>query len=108
MIQEGHARNARTYELAYQNLERYAGTTKVMFSQITSSFINGWIKSLSSTARAKEQYPVCVRQIFKQALIDYNDYDTGNIRITTNPWPKVKIPKSDTPRKRAISMLRAA
>ena len=104
MIQEGHARNARTYELAYQNLERYAGTTKVMFSQITSSFINGWIKSLSSTARAKEQYPVCVRQIFKQALIDYNDYDTGNIRITTNPWPKVKIPKSDTPRKRAISM----
>ena len=35
---------------------------------------------------------------------DYNDYDTGNIRITTNPWPKVKIPKSDTPRKRAISM----
>lgn len=104
MIQEGHARNARTYELAYQNMELYAGSNKIMFSHITSSFINGWIKSLSSTARAKEQYPVCVRQIFKQALLDYNDYDTGLIRITTNPWPKVKIPKSDNPQHRAITM----
>ena len=104
MIQEGHARNARTYELAYLHLERYAGTNKVMFSHLTSTFINGWIRSLSSTARAKEQYPVCVRQIFKQALLDYNDYDTGLIRITTNPWPKVKIPKCDTPKQRAITM----
>ena len=104
MIQEGHARNARTYELAYQNMELYAGTNKVMFSHITTNFITGWIKSLSSTARAKEQYPVCVRQIFKQALLDFNDYDAGIIRITTNPWPKVKIPKSDNPQHRAITM----
>ena len=104
MIRDGHARNARTYELAYQNLERFIGTTKVMFSHLTSTVITRWISSLSNTARAKEQYPVCVRQIFKQALLDYNDYDAGVIRITTNPWPKVKIPKSDTPRKRAISM----
>ena len=104
MIQEGHARNARTYELAYENMERFAGTNKVMFSHMTSTFINNWIKSLSSTARAKEQYPVCVRQIFKQALLDYNDYDSGLIRITTNPWPLIKIPKSDTPRQRAITM----
>lgn len=97
MIREGHARNARTYELAYQHLERFAGTNKMMFSHLTSSFINSWISSLSNTARAKEQYPVCVRQIFKQALIEFNDYDTGLIRITTNPWAKVKIPKSDTP-----------
>ena len=104
MIQEGHARNARTYELAYQNLERFIGTTQVMFSHLTSTVITRWIESLSNTARAKEQYPVCVRQIFKQALIDYNDYDAGIIRITTNPWPKVKIPKCDAPRHRAISM----
>lgn len=104
MINEGHERNARTYELAYQHLERYAGTNKLMFSKLTSTFINGWIRTLSNTARAKEQYPVCVRQIFKQALLDYNDYDTGIIRIKTNPWLKVKIPKSDPSEHRAISM----
>jgi hypothetical protein len=104
MIQEGHERNARTYELAFQHLERFMGTTQVMFSHLTSTVITRWIQSLSYTARAKEQYPVCVRQIFKQALIDYNDYDSGIIRITTNPWSKVKIPKADTPEHRAISM----
>ena len=104
MIQEGHARNARTYELAYQNLERYIGTTKVMFSHLTSTVITRWIESLSHTARAKEQYPVCVRQIYKKALLDYNDYDAGIIRITNNPWPKVKIPKADSSEHKAISM----
>lgn len=104
MIQDGHARNARTYELAYQHMERFAGTTKVMFSHLTSHFITKWIDSLSTTARAKEQYPVCIRQIFKQALLDYNDYDTGILRITSNPWHKVKIPKADAPEKKAISM----
>ena len=39
MIRDGHARNARTYELAYQNLERFIGTTKVMFSHLTSTVI---------------------------------------------------------------------
>lgn len=104
MIVEGHARNARTYELACQHIERFAGNNKLMFSQLTSGFINNWIGSLASTSRAKEQYPVCVRQIFKQALLKYNDYDLDIIRITTNPWSKVKIPKSDTPQKRAITM----
>ena len=36
----GHARNARTYELAYENMERFAGTNKVMFSHMTSTYID--------------------------------------------------------------------
>lgn len=100
----GHERNAQTYEHAQQNMELYAGTNKIMFSHLTSTFLNGWIKSLSGTARAKEQYPVCMRQVFKQALLEYNDYDKGIIRISTNPWLKVKIPKADIPEKRAITM----
>ena len=100
MIRDGHARNARTYELAYQNLERFIGTTKVMFSYLTSTVITRWISSLSKTARAKEQYPVCVRQIFKQALLDYNDYDgiIGYERRKTrdarkdNAWFEIRVP----------------
>ena len=92
-------RNARNYELAYQHLERYAGSNKVIFSQLTSKFINGWIKYLAATARDKEMYPVCVRQMFKQGLLDFNDYDNGIMHITTNPWVKMENPKSDTPKK---------
>jgi integrase len=103
MYNNGQERNARNYELAYQHLERFAGTTDVKFSQLTSTFVNQWIESLAGTKRAKEMYPVCVRQIFKEACKELNDYDTGLIRIKTNPWVKVEIPHADRPEKLAIT-----
>lgn len=103
MVQQGQKRNARNYEMALNHLERFAGTTSVMFSQLTSSFVNEWLKTLAVTKRAKEMYPICLRQVFKAAMLDYNDYDNGVIRIKTNPWPKVKIPEADKPEKLAIT-----
>lgn len=46
---------------------------------------------------------MCMRQVFKAALADYNDYDTGNIRIKVNPWMRVKIPAAERPEKLAIT-----
>lgn len=103
MINKGQDRNAKNYKLAVSNLELFLGTNQVMFSQLTSSVVNKWIESLMGTARAKEMYPVCVRQIFKAAVKEFNDYDEGIIRISTNPWPKVQIPHADPAAKRAIS-----
>ena len=103
MIDRGQERNARNYKLALQHLERFMGTNKVMFSHLTSTTMNKWIKSLEQTHRAKEMYPVCMRQVFKSAILEYNDYDRGIIRIKTNPWLKVVIPSSDRAEKLAIS-----
>ena len=103
MAKKDMARTARNYEMAYNHLERFAGTTQLMFSRFTSKFIQDWITELTkTTSRAKEMYPTCIRQIFKHAIDEYNDYDRQIIRIKTNPWIKIKIPKSDTPEKRAI------
>ncbi len=103
LIDNGQARNAKNYELALQHMERYFGTTKVKFSMLTSTNVAKWIKSLEKTNRAKEMYPVCMRQVFRAAIEELNDYDTGLIRVKTNPWVKVKIPHADRPEKRAIS-----
>ena len=103
MVDNGRIRTARNYRMALQSLERYAGTTKVMFGMLTSGWINVWLKELEHTARAKEMYPVCIRQIFREAVREHNDYDRGVIRIRTNPWGKVMIPQSDRAEKRAIS-----
>lgn len=103
MIDKGEQRNARNYELALHHMERFAGTTKVMFSHLTSKFVNSWIESLAQTHRAKEMYPICMRQVFKAAQVEMNDYDNGIIRIKTNPWVKVKIPKADRTEKLAIT-----
>ena len=96
MIDRGQERNAKNYKLALQHLERFTGTDKVMFSQLTSATVNRWIKSLEQTHRAKEMYPICMRQVFK-------DYDNGIIRIKTNPWVKVEIPSADRTEKLAIT-----
>ncbi len=103
MVNEGHERNSKNYKLAVQHLERYMGTTQVMFSYLTTAVLQRWIATLAQTNRAKEMYPTCIRQIFKAALIELNDDERGICRIKFNPWMKIQIPKSDTADKRAIS-----
>lgn len=103
MEARGQHRTAKNYRLAVAHLERYLGTTQVLFAQLSSNVLRKWIESLSKTNRAKEMYPICVRQIFKAALIELNDEERGLIRIKFNPWLKVQIPKSDKAAQRAIS-----
>lgn len=103
MINSGMARNAKNYQWAYLSLEEYAGSSDVMFSHLTSSFLNAWIDSLRKTKRAKEMYPICIRQIYKSAVREFNDSERGVIRIKFDPWPKVDIPRADTPEKKAIT-----
>ncbi len=103
MIDNGQERNAKNYTLALQHLERFAGTTQIMFSHFTSQLVSRWIKSLEQTHRAKEMYPICMRQVFKAAMLEYNDYDLGVIKIKTNPWVKVEIPAADRAEKLAIT-----
>lgn len=99
----GQERNAKNYKLALQHLERYAGTTKIMFSQLTSAFLNGWIRSMESTHRAKEMYPVCLRQVYKAAKRELNDEEKEIVRIKHDPWGKVDIPSADKTEKLAIT-----
>ena len=102
MIARGQERTSRDYKWALYSLERFAGGNEVMFSQLTFSFLSRWIDSLSQTARSKNKYPINIRQIHKAAILEYNDEERG-IQLITNPWPKITIPKEDTPNKRAIS-----
>lgn len=103
MQQRGQERNAKNYKLAVAHLERFLGTNQITFAQLSSTVLRKWIQSLEYTNRAKEMYPICVRQIFKAALVELNDEERGLIRIKFNPWLKVQIPKADKAEQRAIS-----
>lgn len=107
LIDHGQERTSRNYRWALQHMERFAETDNIMFSRLTSSFLNRWIESLSATNRSKEQYPVCIREVYKAAMKEFNDEEKGIIKLK-NPWGNVTIPRSDIPVKRAItaSMLR--
>lgn len=104
MYNRGQERNAKNYYLAIGNLERFVGTNRVMFSQLTRKVLEQWIESLSDTARAKEMYPVCIRQVFRKAMLDLNDEDRDIIRIKSNPFLRVRIPEADMPEKKSVSV----
>lgn len=97
-------RNSKNYRWAYQSLEKFAGTNNIMFSKLTSKFIQDWINSLLETNRAKEMYPTCIRMTYNAALEEYNDYDKNVIRIKLQPFRKIEIPKTDVPEKRALDI----
>lgn len=103
MRADGHERNAKNYQLAVAYLERYMGTTRVMFGHLTAAVLKKWIESLSKTHRAKEMYPINVRMIFRSAIADMNDDEKGIQRIKFDPWVKVQISKSEPSEKLAIS-----
>lgn len=103
MINTGHERNAKNYKMAVAHLERYVGTNKLMFGQLTTAVLKNWIETLILTNRAKEMYPVCIRQIYKAAIMELNDEEKGIVKIKFNPWNKIKIPKADKGSQRAIS-----
>ena len=98
-------RNSKSYRLAIQSLENHLQSKNILFAQLSSQSVQGWISYLDMhTHRAKEQYPTCVRIMFRAALDDYNDYEKGIIRIKNDPFRKIRIPKADTPEKRAVDV----
>lgn len=103
LIDSDQDKTAKNYKLALQHLERFMGTTRVMFSHLSSHLLNKWIKTMESTHRAKEMYPICLRQVYKAAQKEFNDYDNDIMRIKGNPWMKVNIPSADKTDKLAIT-----
>ena len=85
MINGGHERNAKNYKLAVAHLERYVGSTNIMFGQLTTAVLKNWIETLRQTNRAKEMYPVCIRQIYRAAIQELNDEEKGIVKIKFNP-----------------------
>ena len=101
MQNDGRMRTAKNYKCAVVHIHRFADTKLAHVLTHELQFLKNWIESLSITSRCKEKYPICVREIFKHAILQYNDEENGVVRIKY-PWTKVTIPKSDTPEKRAI------
>lgn len=101
LINEGRGKSASNYQCAVKSFELEFGQ-KVAFQNITSKMIIEWIGKLSNTARAKSSYPKAIKAIFESGCLEYNDYDRNIIKIPNQPFRSVKIPKADTPKKRAI------
>ena len=82
-----------SYYQALRCLEKYAESEDIMFSQLTVNFVEGWIKSLSTSRAIKFSYPTLIKKIFLEGVKAYNDYDNNIVHVSNNPWPKIAITK---------------
>lgn len=96
--------SVKTYHFTLQNFERFVGSEKIMFHQITTRLLEEWIKSLSSQKAVKFSYPIYLKKLFNEGLKEFNDYDNNVILIRNNPWLRIEIPKMKKAAKKAITM----
>lgn len=101
MINNGKP-SAGSYKSALANFKKYIGHTRITFKEIDRKLVEGWIKSLMHTRRAREMYPTIIKTIFNAGIDHYNDYDRGIMYITNNPFKRIVIPKAALPKKRSI------
>ncbi len=109
----GHEGNARSYEGALNNLVKFVGRESVSVKEVTARFVQDWIDWIAAQparknrvrgTRAQSLYPSQLRAVLNQAKAEFNDEDAGVIRIPQSPFKKVKLPKVEQARWRAITL----
>ncbi len=119
--ESGREGNARTYEIAINNLVKYINNEnksskeepdpKLSIHSITSKYIRSWIEWITKLpapankvkgSRAESLYPSNIRALHNIAKKEFNDEEAGIIRIPLSPFKSVELPKIPTTRKRAL------
>lgn len=101
---KGRFKSMMNYRTALTSFQEFMGKKEISFSEISSKLIDKWIDSLSETKRAKQSYPNCIKKLFNEGKLEYNDYDNNIIRIKNDPFKKVVIPPADSTPHRALSL----
>lgn len=111
LIQENHEGNAKSYKIAINNLVKFVGRESISIHEINSKFVSDWIAWIKKQPapsnkkkgeRAQSSYPSSLRAIHNLAKSEFNDEDSGMIRIPLSPFKK--LPKVPVSRKRALEI----
>lgn len=111
LIQENHEGNAKTYKVAINNMVKFVGRESISIHEVNSKFVSDWIAWIKKQPapskkkkgeRAQSSYPSCLRAIHNLAKAEFNDEDSGTIRIPLSPFKK--LPKVPASRKRALEI----
>lgn len=111
--ESGREGNARTYTVALNSLVRFVGREQIKIGEITSKFLQSYVDWINATpapekrtkgSRAASLYLSNIRALHNKAKAEYNDEDTGIIRIPLSPFVKIKIPQAPQTKKRALTI----
>ncbi|MCL2413476.1 MAG: site-specific integrase [Bacteroidales bacterium] len=91
------------------SLELFVGSKSLDVNKLTSKFLQDYIDSLKGengeVTRKCSLYPGLIRKALNDLRAKYNDVENGIVRITVNPFAKIRLEKqSVAPKKRALSV----
>lgn len=119
MDAEGRKGTSSNYKCTIKAMIEFTGREVIGVSEITYKFLNDFSKFIiekkekaNKEAIAKGRrvtsncmlckYTSCIRHLYNQAKLKYNDEERGVIRIPWAPFAKFKVPREEVARKRAI------
>ena len=101
-------KTAEGYKSAFNMLERYLGKDHIDINQIDYKFLlkfRDFIEQQTSKgSRAVSFYLSCLRHIHNLAREEYNDDDTGIVRIPRQPFHKGLIPPQPVTQHRTLTL----
>jgi len=111
---------ASNYRIALNSFMRFSKRKKILFSEITYNLLTSYAKYLIkqkekrnkeaikkgervTTNRALSLYTACLRHLYNEGKLFYNDEDRNRLPIPWSPFSKFKIPSEEPTRKRALT-----
>ena len=105
---DGRTSVASNYESATNNLRKWLNRDYLDFKEITVKFLREYETHLRGKStigsRGLESNLSSIRALFNFARNMYNDEDLDDIKIPHYPFAKYKIPRSEEPEQRSLSV----
>lgn len=96
--------NARLYLAALNSFAKTFAHEDIKFSDVTVRQIKFWLNKLDDTKRARESYPICLRQIWKKARKMFAEmYDDTSINPLPDVWANIEIHDSELATRQPLS-----
>lgn len=109
----GHSGNANTYDVAINSLVLFIERDKLDILEVNTKFLQSYIEWLQNKPapskkvkgeRAVSLYLSNIRALQNRAKMEYNDEDSGIIRVPLSSFVKIKVPTPPMSRKRALTI----
>jgi len=114
-------KGAANYAIAVNSFVRFLGKDSLDIREITVKLLRKYIEHLNKRKQAKDErlraegkrvpsnrvvslYVGSLRHLFKEAQLEYNDYDEGHMPIPYSPFDRITIPRQGLTRKRALTV----
>lgn len=96
----GDIKGIKNYGSALNSMIKFIGREKMSTKDVTVKFLQDYSSSLGG--RAQSLYLGCIRHVYEDAVLKYNDEEKGISPLSYSLFKKFKVPRQNVSEKRAL------